>query len=317
MTPDVLQRIIDLVNEGKTLRQALSIKGMPCPATVRKYRKNNPRFERQLAGARSRVNTRELQSKSRIANSEKRYLARFPEFILRIEDGQGARAIFSEMRFGERSFGAFLKRNPAQRRQLVELRAKRQGKSRRFAPEHYDQALALFAAAISTPAYGFKADSLPGYNAMVARCANHQEFAEAFAIARRERISKRCETAEIARKQKAVKRGRARTKLRPTYQTAVLRGQLLQDELYRAADAAVGRGLPEHTRDDVKADLIEAVLLKSFPIEEMAEHAAAFVTAHDRRMETYRSASLDQTLSGDSDMTFLDRLTTDAYGYAD
>jgi hypothetical protein len=306
LTPQVRAQILTAVEAGDSLSRALAPKkGLPARSTVLNYALTDLEFARRLNAARARVGIRALQAKCQIANKEKQYLAKFPEFIRRIEDGQLVRKIFSEMRLGGRSFGAFLRRNPAKYQQLIELRVQRA--RRRFAPEHYEQALARFVLDVSTSVNNFKPERLPSYHAMHQRCAHHPEFAEAFAIARRERIAKRCQIVSIKRKSGA----------RPVFQTAVLRGQLLQDELYRAAEAAVGRGLPEHTRDDVKADLIEAVLLDSFPIEEMAEHAAAFVTAHHRRMETYRSKSLDETLSDDNDMTFLDRLTTDDYSFAE
>jgi len=100
--------------------------------------------------------------------------------------------------------------------------------------------------------------------------------------------------------------------------TAVLRGQLLHDALYTAAEKAVGKGLPEHIRDDLKSDLIEAVLLKEFPLQDMPLYVAEFMTAHNRGVGSCGARSLDEKIFEDGDTTFVDRLTTDdASSYAD
>jgi hypothetical protein len=315
MTPAVCSRILNLVSEGKTLRQALLVDGMPCPRVVRDFRRINTEFERRLTEARSLVpsgSSGDLQSKSRISNAAKRYLAAFPEIIRRMEEGDGITALLAEKRFGQRSFAGFLKTHPEQCQQLIEVRRNQPRRAWRFAPAHYAQSLARLVIDVSTPVDEFKPENLPSYHAMRARCAHHPEFAEAFAVARRERIAKRCELASIPSKRKRAKR---HNPAKPVYETAVLRGQLLQDELYRAANAAVGEWLQD--RDDIITDLIEAALNGSIPIEEMKLHAGEFVTAHNRRIGFARALSLDAKVSDDSDSTFIESLTSDDYSFAD
>jgi hypothetical protein len=312
LAAEILDKILTSVESGNTLYLTLKPKGMPDRKTVRDYAKTDPEFARRLIVAREAFGSgeqRKQQFKTR-RDSANRYLAKFPEIIRRMTEGEFVTALLAEMNFGQRSFAGFLKRHPEQYQQLIETR--RSSCRGRFAPEHYAQSLAQLVVDISTPVDEFKPERLPGYHAMYARCAHHPEFAEAFAAARRERIAKRCEVASISPKRKWVKHHDA---ARPVYGTAMLRGQLLQDELYRAANAAVGEFLPD--RDDVIADLIEAALSGSVPIDDMASYEAEFASDHNRRMGFKKALSLDAKVSDDGDETFIERLTSDDYSFAE
>lgn len=116
------------------------------------------------------------------------------------------------------------------------------------------------------------------------------------------------------------KRKIKKTKKKSYYmrQNRALRGQLDPDQLYRAAEAAVSRHhLLPHVRQDVMSDLAEAILRGDFGLEDVGEYVADFISDHNRRSETFKSSSLDATMSDDSDMTFLDRLSTDDYFFAE
>lgn len=122
-------------------------------------------------------------------------------------------------------------------------------------------------------------------------------------------------------KRSAPTQARARRTIKPAkplLPAGQLRGQLFFDELYSASYAAVSkRGLFENDRDDVISDMIEAVLRGSMHEDEIGGRAKEFVTAHNRRSETYKFRSLDQTVSEDSDTAFIDLVTADASGYGD
>jgi hypothetical protein len=303
-------QILASVEGGMSLHATLKPKGMPDRKTVRDYGKTDLEFARRLAEARASFDPHKQKATTRRRNAAKKYLAAFPEIIRRMEEGDFVTALLAEMGFGQRSFAGFLKGHPEQYQQLIETRRTRPIGWRRFAPEHYAQSLARLVVDVSTPVDAFMPEGLPSYQAMVARCVHHPEFAEAFASARRERIAKRCELASIAPKPR-----KRQDAARPVYGTAMLRGQLLQDELYRAADAAVSRHLPD--RDDVMADLIEAALNGAIQVGDMALQAAEFVTAHNRRIGFAKALSLDAKVSDDGDATFIESLTSDDYSYAD
>jgi hypothetical protein len=313
LSAEVRAKILASVEGGESLYATLKPKWMPDRKTVLKYAETDPEFARRLSEARPAIDAYQRQARTRRSNAAKKYLAAFPEMIRRMEEGDGVTALLAEKGFGQRSFAGFLKGHPEQYQRLIEVRRNQLGRRGwRYAPEHYAQSLAQLVVNVSTPVGEFKPEGLPNYQAMYARCAHHPEFAEAFAAARRERIAKRCELASIPSKQRRTKR---HDPARPVYETAVLRGQLLQDELYRAANAAVGQWLQD--RDDIIADLIEAALNGSIPIEGMKLHAGEFVTAHNRRIGFARSLSLDAKVSDDSDSTFIESLTSDDYNYAD
>jgi hypothetical protein len=309
MTAQLRCQILASINAGKTLHQTLEAEGMPDRHIVGEYAKTDLDFAGQLSEARRRVES----SNGWIRYTKEQYRKACDAFASAITvravefkvEGLPNYDLLVRRSKRDDAFAVLFKSARSSRiRGMCEggmgpvdpLRSAR-GASLAFGEDARQRFLALIASGMSQSA-ALKLEGMPDAGTVLRYRKINLEFASGFNEARENRPA-------------------ARKSRRPVYQTAVLRGQLLQEELYRAADAAVGHGLPEHIRDDVKSDLIEAVLLNSFPIEEMAERAAAFVTAHNRRMETYSSKSLDQPLSEDTEMTFLDRLTTDAHDYAD
>jgi hypothetical protein len=303
MTPEMRARILDGVNGGKSLTQVLSQKGFACEQSVQKYIERDPEFARLLDEARKRVG----HQSRRVPRAESKYQSFFPEVLLRMEAGETVLKICADLHISETYFSAFVKRNNLGT-QLELARSKRVGRGVQFTSDQYHQALTSFSEDFSTSAYKFKPAGLPSYNAMVRRCRLFPEFAIEFSAVRSARIIKMCERGTL----KAVRPKIAK----PVFQTAVLRGQLLKDELYSAANKAV-KLAPGDDRDDIIADICEAVLCGELALEEIEGHAGEYVSAHFGRLNSHKFESLDQKLFEDGDMTRGDRLTTDDYSFAE
>lgn len=90
---------------------------------------------------------------------------------------------------------------------------------------------------------------------------------------------------------------------------ALMRRQLSQNELYAAVDGVISRGLEPHERDDVRSEMILAVLTGEIGEADITrEMARSFVTAYHREAGTWRSHSLDAPTFGDSNRTMHDVL---------
>jgi hypothetical protein len=297
-------RIIELLEAGSSLKAVLAVSKMPTKRTLRKYCRTDPHFAARLEQAFKKRMT------LRTFNAEGKYVA----VLERIERGASASSVFVEMRVGQGSFGKFLKRYPSLHQRYVLAIAGRSSPNSgaRYSDEQYRRACEGLSAAITVTNEEFRIPGLPRYGAMLRKSYRDPIFAAQFAEARLAKITKQCEAGISPRGSVGRKKGSRRV-----YQTAVLRGRLLQDELYRTADLAVPRGLQDHIRDDVKSDIVEAVLDGSLRLEDISREVGKYIAAHFARFSSYKFRSLDQTLFDDDDMTFIDRLTTDDFSYAD
>lgn len=67
-TPELAERICDLIREGKSERQICKMPGMPDAVTLRRWKDTNPEFCTQSARARSK--RREVQRRATGASGE-------------------------------------------------------------------------------------------------------------------------------------------------------------------------------------------------------------------------------------------------------
>ncbi|UFW75492.1 hypothetical protein [Bradyrhizobium sp. WU425] len=92
---------------------------------------------------------------------------------------------------------------------------------------------------------------------------------------------------------------------------------LLQQEAYRIADGFVPRHYDRSDRDDIKQDIVAAVLTHEIEIDEIGENAKWFISEHFRGgvFSSGKFASLDAPVFEDSDVAFVDRLSSDDYSH--
>lgn len=114
----------------------------------------------------------------------------------------------------------------------------------------------------------------------------------------------------IRRKLRAAERKKTKLPDRPAGQ---LRGSLLQHEAYRIADKFIPRYYEQADRDDIKSDIVEAVLAGEFSSEEIGENARWFIREHFRHgvFSSGKFGSLDEPFFEDSDVALIDLLTAD------
>lgn len=89
----------------------------------------------------------------------------------------------------------------------------------------------------------------------------------------------------------------------------IFAADLLRNELYSAAAAAVPRYLDQARRDDVIADLVLAVLEGEIEIAALPSVAKSFVARHDKLFGTFTTVSLDAPLRPGSNLTIGGTLT--------
>jgi hypothetical protein len=118
------------------------------------------------------------------------------------------------------------------------------------------------------------------------------------------------EAKAIARAQRRKSRP-ARPEELPTFQ---LKGKLLELELYKVANACVPE--QQRDRDDIMADLIEAVCAGEFDLEDMPRYVGVFITEHRLRAGG-DDFSLDDPIGDDGGETFVSGVTTNEMHYAD
>ena len=307
VTADQRATILAEVQGGKTLTDVLKLEGMPHPKTFAKHCKSHPEYLREMKAAQSKIN-RGTKNANR---SQERYRESFEPLIAVMREGSRVADAFKRFGLTYRTFRSFLRCRPdLDARWRVAMFRKDAGHGfRKYSADEYFESCRLFALA-DCRTEEYEPTGLPNYNAMQHRCHHDHDFASVFAVARRSRIERRCaaKPAKVRRPAKASK---------PVYQTAVLRGRLLQEELYLAADRAVPKFLPDDERDDFKSDLIEGVLLGDFTLEEMSSRFKEFRALRDLRLGTYKTDSLDAKVTEEGDLAFIDRLTTEDYSYAD
>lgn len=144
-------------------------------------------------------------------------------------------------------------------------------------------------------------------------------FAAAVALANRQRLKVKYEASAARLKARERERSRRRRNVGAVYEIGQLRIQLRLNDMYVAADQALKsyRHLPDYVRDDIRSDMVEAMIDRSLSLEEADERAFEYVEAHNRNFSPHNHKSTDQTLSEDSAETIGNRLTADDYCYAE
>lgn len=81
---------------------------------------------------------------------------------------------------------------------------------------------------------------------------------------------------------------------------AALKRALSKNELYAAVDRVIGRGLDAYVRDEIRSEMILAVLEGEITEAEITSQTArAFVAAHNRSAGAWLTRSMDASLYGD------------------
>jgi hypothetical protein len=92
-----------------------------------------------------------------------------------------------------------------------------------------------------------------------------------------------------------------------------LRRKLLDNPIFAAVDAAIPRGLPDFIRDDVRQEMVTAILAGDFPVDEVKAAVADFLSDYYGKHDIWRNVSLDQPLGDGARETFGDRLDGEAF----
>lgn len=92
---------------------------------------------------------------------------------------------------------------------------------------------------------------------------------------------------------------------------------LLQQDAYRIADKFVPRQYAREDRDDIKSDIVAAVLAREIAVDEIGENASWFISEHFRGgvFSSGKFSSLDAPVYDDSSLTYVDRLSSDDYSH--
>lgn len=147
-------------------------------------------------------------------------------------------------------------------------------------------------------------------------CRENPAFAASVAQANRERLETRFKASEIKRKARERERSKRR---RGVYEIGQLRIRLNLNDYYVAANAALSgyRQIPEFELEDIRSDMVEAMIDGSLRPEEAEERAFEYVGQHNRAFSSRKNTSIDQRRFEDGSATVGDYLTTDDYSYAE
>ena len=86
---------------------------------------------------------------------------------------------------------------------------------------------------------------------------------------------------------------------------------LRQNDIYREVDAALPSGIDPWDRDDIRSNMIEAVLSGQIRIDQIRSERAEYVRQHHRPMRAGWFDSIDRGLHiNEGSMTLADTLTT-------
>ncbi|WP_340672542.1 hypothetical protein [Bradyrhizobium ottawaense] len=199
-------------------------------------------------------------------------------------------------------------RHPDFAAKLYSVRPKVERATFRYSNEVYEAAISKIGEAGWNE---YLADCKPGVwpslNAIYKRARSDKEFKARLYGKTRERYRlKRQLKGLIARRRKSAAIDR------PGGQLGFL---LLQQDAYRTADGFVPRHYERSDRDDIKQDIVTAVLMGEFGIDEIGEHAKWFISEHFRGgvFSSGRFGSLDAPIYDDSDLAYIDRLSSDDY----
>ncbi|TFV71686.1 hypothetical protein E4K64_25500 [Bradyrhizobium frederickii] len=200
-------------------------------------------------------------------------------------------------------------RDPEFARELYSKRPKTEGLSYRYSNEVYEAAISKIGAhGWSAYLEECKPGVWPSLNAIYKRARGDKEFKARLNGKTRERFRlKRELRALTARRQKVAL-------ARPDGQLGFL---LLQQDAYRMADKFVPRHYAREDRDDIKSDIVAAVLARELEIDEIGDNASWFISEHFRGgvFSSGKFSSLDAPVYDDSSLTYVDRLSSDDYSH--
>lgn len=83
------------------------------------------------------------------------------------------------------------------------------------------------------------------------------------------------------------------------------------DEMYRRVLAAVPAGLPRFARDDIAGMICLAVLEGKLLVANIEKEVGSFMRSYNREYDTFKTVSLDASVPGMEDTTYLDMLTSE------
>lgn len=146
------------------------------------------------------------------------------------------------------------------------------------------------------------------------------EFAASIVRANRIRLERQFAASKARLVERWKKYNALRSKrFRADYEVGQLRIRLDLNDYYAAARASLAnfRQIPEFDLEDIRTDMVEAMINGSLLPEEAAERAFEYVGAHKRMFSPHKNKSLDQRRFEDGNATVGDYITTDAYSYAE
>jgi hypothetical protein len=207
-------------------------------------------------------------------------------------------------------------RDPEFARELYSRRpkAKVEGQSYRYSDEVYEAAITKIGAH-GWDAYleGRKPGVWPSLNAIYKRARGDKEFKARLNGKTRERFRLKRELRALTVTRRRATRRRVIID-RPTGQLGFL---LLQQDAYRIADKFVPRHYAREDRDDIKSDIVAAVLARELEIDEIGHNTSWFISEHFRGgvFSSGKFSSLDASVYDDSSLTYVDRLSSDDYSH--
>ncbi len=146
------------------------------------------------------------------------------------------------------------------------------------------------------------------------------EFAASIVRANRIRLERQFAASKARLVERWKKYNALRSKrFRTDYEVGQLRIRLDLNDYYAAARASLAnfRQIPEFDLEDIRTDMVEAMINGTLLPEEAAERAFEYVGAHKRMFSPHKNKSLDQRRFEDGNATVGDYITTDAYSYAE
>lgn len=139
--------------------------------------------------------------------------------------------------------------------------------------------------------------------------------------ATRVRLAAKLEASKARRRERERLRSKARTKARSksVYEVGQLRVYLNLNEYYAIADRALAtyRHMPDYALDDIRSDMVEALINQTLQAEDACDCAFEFVANYNREFSTHKTISTEEKLFDDGTATRGDYLTTDDYSYAE
>jgi hypothetical protein len=205
-------------------------------------------------------------------------------------------------------------RDPEFARELYNRRPKVERQSYRYSDEVYEAAITKIGAhGWSAYLEECKPGVWPSLNAIYKRARGDKEFKARLNGKTRERFRLKRELRALT----VTRRRAARRRViidRPTGQLGFL---LLQQDAYRIADKFVPQHYAREDRDDIKSDIVAAVLAREFEVEEIGDNASWFISEHFRGgvFSSGKFSSLDAPVYDDSSLTYVDRLSSDDFSH--